>query len=82
MPKSVTIATEVDEALDAELAALARTTGREKATLVEEALRSYVTSERRFIEAVEAGIADLEAGRLVEHETVVAAVGRAVRSAR
>jgi predicted transcriptional regulator len=82
MPNSVTIAADVDEVLDAELAELSRTTGRAKALLVEEALRSYVVSEKRFIEAVQAGIADLEAGRLMEHDTVVAAVDRIIRSAR
>jgi predicted transcriptional regulator len=82
MPSSVTIAADVDEVLDAELAELSRTTGRAKALLVEEALRSYVVSEKRFIEAVQAGIADLEAGRLMEHDTVVAAVDRIIRSAR
>jgi predicted transcriptional regulator len=82
MPNSVTIAADVDEVLDAELAELSRTTGRAKALLVEEALRSYAVSEKRFIEAVQAGIADLEAGRLMEHDAVVAAVDRIIRSAR
>lgn len=79
MAKSVTIAARVDETLDAELDRLASVTGRTKSALVAEALRSYVASERQFIEAVEAGLEDLKAGRLVDHETVAAAVRRAIR---
>ncbi|MBF0374017.1 MAG: ribbon-helix-helix protein, CopG family [Alphaproteobacteria bacterium] len=76
---SKTVAARIDEDLDAELDRLAQATGRSKSALVGEALRSYVASERQFIEAVEAGIRDLEAGRLVDQQTVVAAVRRAIR---
>jgi predicted transcriptional regulator len=79
MPKSVTVAARVDGSLDAELERLARVTGRTKSALVGEALRSYVASERQFIEAVEAGLEDMKAGRVVDHDTVVAAVRRAIR---
>jgi len=53
-----------------------------KAPPVEEALQSYVASEGQFIEAIEAGIADLEAGHLLSHELVAAAVDRVFRLAR
>ena len=79
MAKSVTVATRVDAALDAELERLADVTGRTKSALMAEALRSYVASERHFIEAVEAGLRDLQAGRLVDHDAVVSAVRRAIR---
>lgn len=81
MTKSVTIAARVDEGLDAELDRLAQTTGRTKSTLINTAIRSYVTSEREFIAKVEAGIADFEAGRPVDFETVVAAVRRSIHPA-
>ena len=79
MTKSVTVAARVDGALDAELEKLARVTGRTKSALMAEALRSYVASERQFVEAVEAGLEDLAAGRVVDQKTVVAAVRRAIR---
>jgi predicted transcriptional regulator len=82
MSKSVTIAARVDDTLDADLENLASVTGRTKSSLVVEALRSYVASERQFIDAVEAGLDDLRAGRLVDHETVIAAVRRAIRPSR
>lgn len=81
MTKSVTIAARVDEGLDAELDWLAQTTGRTKSALINTAIRSYVTSERDFIEKVEAGIADFEAGRTADFQTVVAAVRRSIRPA-
>ncbi len=79
MPKSVTIAARIDAELDADIERVAAMTGRSKSALVAEALASYVTSEKQFIEAVEAGLDDLRAGRLVDHETVVAAVRRAIK---
>jgi predicted transcriptional regulator len=82
MSKSVTIAARVDDTLDADLENLASVTGRTKSSLVVEALRSYVASERQFIDAVEAGLDDLRAGRVVDHETVIAAVRRAIRPSR
>jgi len=75
----VTIAVQLDESLDAELDALASSTKRAKSALVADALRSYVASERQFMEAVQAGLADLEAGWRVDHDSVVAAVRRAIR---
>ena len=79
MTKSVTIAARVDEGLDTELDLIAQITGRTKSNLINQALRSYVGSERDFIEKVEAGIADFEAGRTADLETVFAAVRRAIR---
>ncbi|MEJ1978918.1 MAG: ribbon-helix-helix protein, CopG family [Acetobacteraceae bacterium] len=70
----------VDDDLVAELDALAQITGRTKSALISQAIRSYVASERAFITKVEAGLADFEAGRTVDLETVVAAVRRSIRS--
>jgi predicted transcriptional regulator len=58
---------------------LSAVTGRTKSALVAEALRSYVASERQFIDAVEAGLDDLRAGRVVDHQSVIAAVRRAIK---
>ncbi len=69
----------VDDDLVAELDALAQITGRTKSTLISQAIRSYVASERAFIMKVEAGLADFEAGRTVDLEAVVAAVRRSIR---
>jgi predicted transcriptional regulator len=78
MPKSVTIAARVDADLDEGLGRLAKSTGRSKSWLINEALRSYVANEQRFLSAVEEGKEALREGRTVDHSTVVAAFKRIV----
>ena len=78
MSKSITLAARVDAELDAELARLASATGRTKSWLINEALRSYVANEQQFLAAVEEGKRALNDGRVLDHETVVAAFNRLV----
>jgi predicted transcriptional regulator len=78
MSKSITLATRVDAALDAELTRLASATGRTKSWLINEALRSYVANEQQFLAAVEEGKRALRDGRVIDHDTVVAAFNRLV----
>jgi RHH-type transcriptional regulator, rel operon repressor / antitoxin RelB len=79
MTKSVTISARVDADLDSELERLAEATGRSKSWLVNEALRSYVASEQQFLAAVEEGKQALRDGRIVDHQTVVAAFERFIK---
>ena len=76
---SKTIAARIDDALAFNLDQLSQQTGRSRSALIEQALRSYVTSERDFLAKVDAGLADLEAGRLTDHQTVAAALRRIYR---
>jgi predicted transcriptional regulator len=76
MIKDVTISARVPAALDAGLERLAAATGRSKSWHLNAALEAYVAAELAFVEAVQEGLADLEAGHVVEHETVMADVAR------
>jgi RHH-type transcriptional regulator, rel operon repressor / antitoxin RelB len=76
MAKSVTIAARVDADLDSQVERLAAATGRSKSWLVNEALRSYIADEQRFLAAVEEGKQALRDGKTLDHETVVAAFER------
>jgi predicted transcriptional regulator len=78
MSKSITLAARVDADLDAELSRLATTTGRTKSWLINEALRSFVANEQQFLAAVEEGKQAMREGRLIDHETVVAAFDRII----
>jgi predicted transcriptional regulator len=78
--RTVTIGARISEELDRDLARLAAATGRSKSWLVGDALRSYVQSEKAFVEAVEEGIKAADEGRLVDHEAVVAEFERRYRS--
>lgn len=76
MSKSTTLAARVDAELDAELTRLASAKKRTKSWLINEALRSYVTTERQFIDAVKEGKKALKEGRVIDNRTVVAAFNR------
>jgi len=74
--KTITIGARISEQLDRDLRTLALATGRSRSWLVAEALKSYVEAERQFIAAVQEGIKAADEGQLVDHDAVVAEVGR------
>ena len=66
-------------ALNRRLESLARATKRSKSYLAAEASQSYVESEAEFVAAVEDGLRELDAGNVVDHDTVVADFKRRTR---
>jgi predicted transcriptional regulator len=78
--KTITIGARISEQLDKDLRTLAVATGRSKSWLVAEALKSYVESEKEFIEAVQEGIKAADEDRLVDHDVVIAEFERRYRS--
>ena len=70
MLKSISIGARISPKLAADLERLASLTGRPKSWHLCEAIRSYVTTEQEFIAAVKEGLADMRAGRVIEHEKV------------
>ena len=67
---TVTLAFRVPGEKAAALEKLAESTERDKSWLLERALDEYLVSQAWQIAAVEEGIADAEAGRMVPHEKV------------
>jgi predicted transcriptional regulator len=80
MGQSVSVEAKLDEQLYRKLSEMAERAGRKPAEMVAEAVRFFVQSEEDFIAAVDEGLADLDAGRSVPHETIVADFNR--RSSR
>jgi predicted transcriptional regulator len=80
MSKSVSIDARITVDVDERLSKLAVATGRSKSRLIADAVRSYVASEAAFVEAVEEGLRDLDAGDVVDHDTVFAELERRKRS--
>lgn len=68
---SETLSIRLDAETKQRLDALARRSHRSKSFLAAEAISRYVDSEEWQIAEIEAGIADLEAGRTVSHDEVV-----------
>ena len=71
MTKDVTITARISGELGEQLTRLSDAVGRSKSWVVTEALRNYVAAEMDFIAAVEEGMREAEAGRLVDHADVV-----------
>lgn len=68
---SETLSVRLDSETKARLDALARRSHRSKSFVAAEAISRYVDAEEWQIAEIEAGIADLEAGRTVSHDEVV-----------
>ena len=65
---TVTLAFRVRREKAAALEKLAESTDRDKSWLLEQALDQYLVDQAWQIEALEEGIADADAGRMVPHE--------------
>ena len=74
MSTQVSISAKVPEELSRQVDRLAAATNRNRSWVVEEALRVYLARELEFIEAVEEGIRQREAGEVIPHSEVVAYV--------
>lgn len=78
--KDVTISARIPEELNGQLNTLAQALRRNRSWVIEEALRGYIASEQQFLDAVAEGLADFEAGRVVEHDEVMAQMDERRRS--
>lgn len=65
-----TLTVQLDSSLKEKFEALARRTQRSKSELVAEAIAAYVDLDEWQIAEIEAGLAELEEGRIVSHEEV------------
>ena len=61
---------------EAELSELASRKGRDANTLAQEVLDFYLKHEARFVDAVKRGIASADRGDLIEHDELLARIGR------
>ena len=71
MPDDVVIDARIPAELDEALSRLASARRKSKSALVREALAEFVLSEEAFAAAVEEGLADARAGRLIDHNEVM-----------
>ena len=69
---TTTLTLEVPQAIQERLEEVSRSTERTKTWLALEALRSFLDLYEWQVQAIREGIADADAGRLVDHEKVVA----------
>ena len=77
---STTMTVRLPEATKDQLARLAERTRRSRSFLAGEAITAYVERELAIIEGIESGLADMEAGRVVPHEEVMAEIDAAIEA--
>jgi predicted transcriptional regulator len=65
---TVNISARVPEGLRDQVDALAQALDRDRAWVIEQAVKRYLEDEAQFIAAVRAGIADADAGRVINME--------------
>jgi len=76
MSQTVTLSARVPKAFLDEVDTLARALNRDRAWIVEQAVRQYVQAEAAFLAAVQQGRADIQAGRFITHEEMEAELDR------
>lgn len=80
MTSSTTMTIRLDPQLKARLGKLAGETRRSQSFLAAEAVETYVNRELAILEGIERGIADVEAGRTVNHEDAMTSMRRAMKA--
>ena len=69
---STTLSIRIDEETKKRLDRLAKTSKRSRAYLAGEAITAYVEAERWQVEQIRQGMAELDEGRGIPHEKIVA----------
>jgi predicted transcriptional regulator len=76
MTKPVVISARIDEATAALLDQVAKAQGRSRAWLVANAVKRMAEEEAAFLDFVQKGVDDFEAGRYLTHEEFVAEISQ------
>lgn len=79
---STTLTVRLPPELKDRLGKLAERTRRTKSFLAEEAIAGYVERELEIVAAIEHGLDDMKAGRVVPHEDVIADIDATIKRAR
>ena len=82
MTASTTMTIRITPEIKEKLGKLAKDTRRTRSFLAAEAVSAYVERELEIIEGLKRGLEDVEAGRVVPHEQVVAEAREIIADAR
>jgi len=81
MAASTTMTIRVSAAVKEKLGRLAQDTRRSQSHLAAEAVSAYVDRELDIIDGIQAGLADVAAGRVVSHEEAMAEIYNVIEAA-
>lgn len=79
---SETLSVRVPDGTKDKLDRISAATQRTRSYLASEAIEAYVERELAVIEGVEAGLADMRAGEVVDHDDAMAQIDAAIEAAR
>jgi predicted transcriptional regulator len=82
MANSTTLTVRLHPKVKQRLGKLARQTKRTRSFLAGEAIAAFVEHELDVIDGIERGLADVEAGRTISHETAMRRIRATIRLAR
>lgn len=68
MPPTVPVTVRVSEETNEKLERISKATERSKSKLLASAIDAYIESERQFLEGMERGLADMNAGRVIGND--------------
>ena len=72
MPKPASLSVRLEPELDKELSAVAARLDKPKSWVVQQAVKEFIELQLWQMSAIEKGLRDSEAGRVIPHEQVVA----------
>ncbi len=81
MASSTTMTVRVSNEVKEKLDRLAGSTRRSRSFLAAEALSAYVDRELEIIAGIQRGLADIEAGRVVDHDEAMAEIEAVIAAA-
>ncbi len=81
MTQSTTLTVRLTSDVKDQLGRLAEGTRRTKSFLAGEAIEAYVRQQLEIIDGIEAGIADMKAGRVVPHEEAMRLIYETIEQA-
>ena len=82
MAGSTTMTIRLDPEVKEKLGRIARDTRRSRSFLAAEAVAAFVDRELEIIDGIQRGLADMETGRVVPHEDVVAESRAVIEAAK
>ena len=82
MPASTTMTIRLSPEVKDKLGRLAEATRRSNSFLAAEAIGAYVARELEIVAGIEAGLADMTAGRVISHEAAMAELNAVIEAAR
>ncbi len=82
MSKTETMTIRVSSQVKSQLELMAQSTQRTKSYLASQAITRFIATESEIIDGIKAGLADIEAGRVIPHDEAMALIRTTIANPR